>query len=130
MLEDPNLKELLELIRGWNVIHFAGQRALIFDAASRSSLLNRPKNFGKDALTGPSAAMGISTGRRLAETMKHKFKWHSNEGVAKASVHARIYACRGVLCLDPNGPIKLVLKAVPGWCPMVAEQHLLLKALG
>ncbi|HEY5038881.1 MAG TPA: XylR N-terminal domain-containing protein, partial [bacterium] len=94
-VEDIALKELLELNPDGGMVHFAGQRGLIFDAVShwllRKELID---NLGEETARGILSRYGYIHGRHLAETLKNKFKWDSEEDWQKAG--ARILALQGL----------------------------------
>jgi two-component system response regulator HydG len=125
-VEDLELKEFLELNPVGGTAHSSGQRALIFDAVShwllRKELID---NLGEKTAQGLLARYGYIHGRRLAKTIKNKFKWDSDEDWQKAGV--RIYALQGLFTLDsdvssPFGPEGGTLRD-----SYEAEQNLLLR---
>jgi len=125
-VEDLNLKELLELDPKAGTVHFAGQRALIFDAVSQGLLRKElVESFGERTARGILSRYGYIHGRRLAETMKTKFKWESDEDWRKAG--ARIFALQGLFMLDPNGPVAFGSEGGSWLVSYEAEQHVLLK---
>jgi DNA-binding NtrC family response regulator len=125
-VEDLDLKELLELNPGGGMVHFAGQRALIFDAVAHGLLRKELiDSFGERVARGILSRYGYIHGRRLAETMKNKFKWDSEEDWQKAG--ARIYALQGLFMLDPDGPIAFGPEGGTWLVSYEAEQHVLLK---
>src|SRR6185503_2060479 len=83
------------------------------------------ETFGERTAHGILSRYGYIHGRRLAETMKHKFKWSSNEEWQRAG--ARIYALQGLFMLDPNGPIAFGPEGGTWLVSYEAEQQLLLK---
>src|ERR1019366_7058429 len=86
-VEDLDLKDLLELSPCDNgscqcdgTVHFAGRRALIFDAVSHGVLRKELiDSYGERAARGILSRYGFINGTRLAETLKNKFKWDSDE---------------------------------------------------
>ncbi|HEY5040114.1 MAG TPA: sigma-54-dependent Fis family transcriptional regulator, partial [bacterium] len=125
-VEDLDLKELLELDPKAGTVHFAGQRALIFDAVSQGLLRKElVESFGERTARGILSRYGYIHGRRLAETMKTKFKWESDEDWRKAG--ARIFALQGLFMLDPNGPVAFGSEGGSWLVSYEAEQHVLLK---
>ncbi len=125
-VEDLNLKELLELDPAGGMVHFAGQRALIFDAVSHGLLRKELiDSFGERVARGILSRYGYIHGRRLAETMKNKYRWHSDDEWRRAG--ARIYALQGLFMLDPNGPIAFGPEGGSWLVSYEAEQHILLK---
>ena len=125
-VEDLDLKELLELDPGGGMIHFAGPRALIFDAVAqgllRSELID---TFGERTARGILSRYGYIHGRRLAVAMKTKFKWDSEGDWRRAG--AKILALQGLFMLDPEGPDTFSLEGGSWRVSYEAEQHLLLK---
>ncbi|HEY5039828.1 MAG TPA: XylR N-terminal domain-containing protein, partial [bacterium] len=125
-VEDLNLKELLELDPKAGTVHFAGQRALIFDAVSQGLLRKElVESFGESTARGILSRYGYIHGRRLAETMKNKFDWNSDEDWQRAG--ARIFALQGLFALDPNGPKVFGPEGGSWLVSYEAEQQLLLK---
>jgi transcriptional regulator with PAS, ATPase and Fis domain len=125
-VEDLDLKELLELDPHGGMVHFAGQRALIFDAVSQGLLRKElVDSFGERVARGILSRYGYIHGRRLAETMKNKFKWDSDEDWKKAG--ARIYALQGLFMMDPNGPIAFGPEGGSWLVSYEAEQQVLHK---
>jgi len=123
---DLDLKELLELNPHGGMVHFAGQRALIFDAVAHGLLRKELiDSFGERVARGILSRYGYIHGRRLAETMKNKYKWDSDEEWQKAG--ARIFALQGLFMLDPDGPIAFGSEGGTWLVSYEAEQHVLLK---
>ena len=123
-VEDLDLKELLELDPAGGKIHFAGQRALIFDAVSQGLLRKELiESYGERTARGILSRYGYIHGRRLAEAMKSKFKWDSDEDWRKAG--ARILALQGLFMLDPNSPETFSPEGGTWRVSYEAEQHLL-----
>jgi two-component system response regulator HydG len=99
--EDLDLKEILELDPDNGTIHFAGQRAVICDAVSHRLLREElTDSFGETTSRGILSRFAYIQGRRMAEALKSKFKWESEEDWHKAG--ARILALQGRFMLDPN----------------------------
>ena len=99
--EDLNLKELLELNPDRGMVHFLGQRALIFDAVTQGLLRKELiDTYGEQTARGILSRFGYIHGRRLAEVMKTKFDWDNEEEWRMAG--ARIYALLGLFMLDPE----------------------------
>ncbi len=125
-VEDLDLKRTFGIEPGGGMVHFAGQRALIFDAVSHGLLRKELiDSFGERTARGILSRYGYIHGRRLAETMKNKFKWDSDEEWQKAG--ARIYALQGLFMLDPDGPIAFGPEGGTWRVSYEAEQHVLLK---
>lgn len=123
---DLDLKELLELNPDGGVVQFAGQRALIFDAVSHGLLRKELiETFGERTARGILSRYGYVHGWRLAETLKDKFKWDSNEERQKAG--AKIFALQGLFKLDPDGPGSFGTEGGTWHASYEVEQQLLLK---
>jgi DNA-binding NtrC family response regulator/predicted hydrocarbon binding protein len=123
-VEDLDLKELLELDPAGGKVRFAGQRALIFDAVSQGLLRKELiESYGERTARGILGRYGYIHGRRLAETLKNKFKWDTEEDWKKAG--ARIYALQGLFMQDPDGPVTLSPEGGTWRVSYEAEQHLL-----
>jgi two-component system, NtrC family, response regulator HydG len=124
--EDLDLKELLELDPDGGMVHFAGQRALIFDAVAQGLLRKELIDaFGERTARGILSRFGYIHGRRLAVALKSKFKWDTQEEWQKAG--ARILALQGLFMLDPNSPDSFGPQGGTWRVSYEAEQHLLLK---
>ena len=125
-VEDLDLKELLELDPGGGMVHFAGQRALIFDAVAQGLLRKELIDaFGERTARGILSRFGYIHGRRLAVALKTKFKWDTQEEWQKAG--ARILALQGLFMLDPNIPDAFGPEGGTWRVSYEAEQHILLK---
>jgi DNA-binding NtrC family response regulator/predicted hydrocarbon binding protein len=123
-VDDLDLKELLEVDPAGGKIRFAGQRALIFDAVSQGLLRKELiGTYGERTARGILSRYGYIHGRRLAETLKNKFKWDTEEDWQKAG--AKIYALQGLFMQDPDGPISLGPEGGTWRVSYEAEQHLL-----
>ena len=123
-VEDLDLKELLEVDPAGGKIRFAGQRALIFDVVSQGLLRKELiGTYGERTARGILSRYGYIHGRRLAETLKNKFKWDTEEDWQKAG--AKIYALQGLFMQDPDGPISLGPEGGTWRVSYEAEQHLL-----
>src|ERR1022692_3735013 len=124
--EDLNLKELLELNPDRGMVHFLGQRALIFDAVAQGLLRKELiDTYGERTARGILSRYGYIHGRRLAVALKSKFKWESPEDWQKAG--ARILALQGLFMLDPDSKDVFGPEGGTWRVSYEAEQHLLLK---
>ena len=124
-VEDLDLKELLELDPNEGMVHFAGQRALIFDAVSHGLLRKELiDNYGERTTRGILSRYGYIHGWRLAENLKNKFKWDSDGEWRKAGT--RIYALQGLLTLDPEDPLAFRPEGVTWLSSFEVEQQILL----
>jgi two-component system, NtrC family, response regulator HydG len=125
-VEDLDLKELLELDPGGGMVHFAGQRALIFDAVSQGLLRKELiDSYGERIARGILSRFGYIHGRRLAETLKNKFKWDSELDYQRAGCW--IYALQGLFMLAPSNSSTFGIEGGTWRVSYEAEQHLLLK---
>lgn len=123
-VEALDLKELLELDPGGGLIHFAGQRALIFDAVAQGLLRKELiDTFGIRVARGILSRFGYVHGRRLAEAMKTRFKWDSDEDWQRAG--ARIYALQGLFLLEPGSTASFGPEGGTWRVSYEAEQHIL-----
>jgi len=119
-----DLKELLELDPGGGLIHFAGQRALIFDAVAQGLLRKELiDTFGIRVARGILSRFGYVHGRRLAEAIKTRFKWDSDEDWQRAG--ARIYALQGLFLLEPGTTASFGPEGGTWRVSYEAEQHIL-----
>ena len=79
-VEDLSIDELVELDPEDGVIRFAGQRALLLDAAAMGLLRKYlVENFGLTAARTVLTQFGFAHGWRMAEAMQAEFKWDSDE---------------------------------------------------
>ena len=102
-VDDLNIKELLELGSGGGLIRFAGQRALLIDAAALGSLRNELiDKLGATVARVVLTRFGFVHGWRMAESMRDQFKWETAEEWAHAGV--RIQMLEGMFRLDPANP--------------------------
>ncbi len=124
-IENLDINELLELSPKRGIVHFAGQRALIFDAVTHGMLRNElVDSFGERTARGILTRYGYIHGRRLAETLKDKYKWVNQEEWQKAG--ARIYALLGLSLLDSDSPTTFSSEGGTFHVSYEAEQHLIL----
>ncbi len=125
-VEDLDLKELLELDPGGGMVHFAGQRALIIDAVAQGLLRKELiESFGERTAHGILSRFGYIHGRRLAASLKAKFKWDSEEDWQNAGT--RILALQGLFMLNPDSPDAFGPEGGTWQVSYEAEQHILLK---
>jgi DNA-binding NtrC family response regulator len=123
-VEDLDLKELLELNPGGGLVHFAGERALIFNAVAQGLLRKELiDTFGVRVARGILSRFGYVHGRRMAEAMRSQFKWDSDEEWRLAG--ARIYALQGLFMLEPGSPAPFASEGGTWHVSYEAEQHLL-----
>jgi DNA-binding NtrC family response regulator len=120
-----DLKELLELNPDGGMVHFSGQRALIYDAVTQGLLRKELiDTYGERTARGILSRSAYIHGRRLAEVMKTKFDWDSEEEWQKAG--ARIYSLLGLFMLDPESKPTFSPQGGTFKVSYEAEQHLLL----
>src|SRR5688572_13693803 len=123
-VEALDLKELLQLDPGGGLVHFAGQRALIFDAVAQGLLRKELiDTFGIRVARGILSRFGYVHGRRMAEAMRSQFQWDSDEDWRRAG--ARIYALQGLFRLEPGAPESFTAGGGTWHVSYEAEQHLL-----
>ncbi|MBI3857141.1 MAG: sigma-54-dependent Fis family transcriptional regulator [Planctomycetes bacterium] len=123
-VEALDLKELLELDPGGGLIHFAGQRALIIDAVAQGLLRKELiDTFGVRVARGILSRFGYVHGRRMAEAMKARFKWDSDDDWRRAG--ARIYALQGLFMLEPGSSASFGPEGGIWQVSYEAEQHIL-----
>jgi DNA-binding NtrC family response regulator/predicted hydrocarbon binding protein len=123
-VEALDLKELLELDPGGGLVHFAGQRALIFDAVAQGLLRKELiDTFGVRVARGILSRFGYVHGRRMAEAMRSQFKWDSDDDWRRAG--ARIYALQGLFMLEPETAASFGPEGGTWRVSYEAEQHIL-----
>jgi len=123
-VEALDLKELLELDPSGGLIHFAGQRTLLFDAVAQGLLRKELLDtFGVRVARGILSRFGYVHGRRLAEAMRTRFKWDSDEDWQRAG--ARIYALQGLFMLEPGSNAAFGPEGGTWRVSYEAEQHIL-----
>jgi predicted hydrocarbon binding protein/MoxR-like ATPase len=102
--EDLDLNEIVELDPGGGTFRVVGQRVLVFDAVSHGNFRKKLiDSIGERTARGILNRHGYIRGRRLAEILKNKFKWDSDEDWQKAG--ARLYALQGLFMLESDDPI-------------------------
>jgi len=123
-VESLDLKELLELDPAGGLVHFAGQRALIFDAVAQGLLRKELiDTFGIRVARGILSRFGYVHGRRMAEAMKTKFHWDSDDDWRRAG--AKIYALQGLFMLEPGSAAAFGPEGGTWRVSYEAEQHIL-----
>ncbi len=124
--EDLDLKKLLEFEPDGGMLRFAGQRALIFDAASHGLLRKELiDTYGERAARGILSRYGYIHGRNLAETLRNKFHWENDEDWRKAG--PRVMALQGLFTLEPKSTGDLGTGGGTWRASYEAEQHLRFK---
>jgi transcriptional regulator with AAA-type ATPase domain/predicted hydrocarbon binding protein len=121
--EDLDIDTLLAADDRVGALHFAGQRAVIVDAAAlgalRRELLTALGTAGARALLG---RFGHVQGWRAAEAMRSRFEWDSEHAIRDAG--GRVGILQGMLRLAPGtGPMTPEGATVDD--SYEAEQHLL-----
>ncbi|HWO25014.1 MAG TPA: sigma-54-dependent Fis family transcriptional regulator [Kofleriaceae bacterium] len=117
-------EELLELDPDAGVIRFAGQRALLLDAVAMGLLRKYlVENFGVTAARTVLTQFGFAHGWRMAEAMKSKFTWESDDEWRRAG--PRIYTLEGLFRVEPGGDGPLSRHGAMLVASYEAEQHLL-----
>ena len=101
-LNDLDLRELFAFDPQGGVMHFAGERAVIFDALAlgllRKTLI---ETVGTDAARGIMTRFGYVHGRRTAENMKTAVPWDSDEDWRLAG--GRLHKLQGLVVPAPVG---------------------------
>jgi two-component system response regulator HydG len=98
-VEDLDLKELLELDTDNGTVNFAGERAMICDTVSHGLLRKElTDSFGERTAQGIVSRFGYIQGRRMAEALKSKFKWDSEDDWQKAGT--RILTLQGLVQVE------------------------------
>jgi len=124
--EDLDMKELLEIKPEEGVVRFAGQRAVICDALSHGLLRKElVDSFGERTAQGIMSRFGYIQGRRMAMTLKSKFKWDDEKDWRRAG--ARILSFQGLFLLDPDSLDIFGPEGGTWRVSYEAEQQLLLK---
>jgi len=122
--DDLDHEELLELDPEGGVIRFAGQRALLLDAVAMGVLRKYlVENFGLTAARTLLTQFGFAHGWRMAEAMRAKFKWDSDEDWRRAGT--RIHALEGLFRVEPGSKGPLSREGVVLVASYEAEQHVL-----
>ncbi len=122
--EDLAHDELLELDPDGGLIRFAGERALLIDAVAMGLLRKYlVENFGLNAARAVLTQFGFAHGWRMAEAMREKFVWESDDEWRLAG--PRIHVLEGLFRFEAGGNDPLA----PGGSRLgesyEAEQHLL-----
>src|SRR4029078_13655505 len=101
-VSDLHHEELLDLDPDGGVIRFAGQRALLLDAAAMGLLRKYlVENFGLTAARTVLTQFGFAHGWRMAEAMQTEFKWDSDDEGRRAGT--RIHALEGLFRVEVGG---------------------------
>ncbi len=97
---DLDLRELLELAPDGGVLRFAGQRALLLDAAALG-LLRREliDTLGGVAARGILTRFGFAHGWRTAESLQSAFPWDDPAEWRRAG--GRMHALQGLVVVEP-----------------------------
>jgi two-component system response regulator HydG len=121
--EDLELHALLAADVQSGVVRFAGERALIVDAAAMGALRrDLLAALGQDAAAALLHRFGRAQGTRAAEAMQGRFAWDSPVDLREAG--GRLGILQGLLRLAPGtGPLAPGGATVPA--SYEAEQHLL-----
>jgi two-component system response regulator HydG len=119
-----DLKELLDLDPTGGLVHFAGQRALIFDAVAQGLLRKELiDTFGLRVARGILSRFGYVHGRRMAEAMRAQFTWDREEDWRRAG--ARLCALQGLFLLEPGSTASFETEGGTWRVSYEAEQHLI-----
>ncbi|HBP22354.1 MAG TPA: sigma-54-dependent Fis family transcriptional regulator, partial [Planctomycetes bacterium] len=97
--EDLDLRELLEFQPEGGLLHFAGQRALLFDAAAlgllRKELID---TLGLSGARGVLTRFGFAHGWRTAETLRRAFPWDDAGEWRRAG--GRLHTLQGLVIVE------------------------------
>lgn len=125
---DLDLRELLRFDPQGGVLHFAGQRALLFDAVALGILRRELiQQLGLSGARGVLTRFGYAHGWRTAETLKAAFPWDDESEWRRAG--GRLHTLQGLVVVE--APAR---RATSGPAPFAesvwhdsyeAEQHLL-----
>jgi two-component system response regulator HydG len=100
LMQDLDLRELLDFDPQGGVLRFAGQRALLLDAVAlgilRKLLIEGLGQAGARALL---TKFGYAHGWRTAETFKTSLPWASDDEWRRAG--ARLHALQGLVIVEP-----------------------------
>ena len=126
--QDLDLRELLEFDARGGVLHFGGQRVLLFDAVALGILRNELiQTLGEAGARSILTRFGYAHGWRTAETLKSAFPWDDESEWKRAG--GRLHTLQGLVVVDT--PDKATNGAGVPFAQSVwhdsyeAEQHLL-----
>lgn len=121
-VDELNISELLDVGSGGGLIRFAGQRALLIDAAALGSLRKElTEKIGETATRAVLTRFGFVHGWRTAESMEAQFKWETTDDWANAL--GRIHMIEGMYRLEPDSPGPLSREGLTVLDSYEAEQH-------
>ena len=125
---DLDLRELLQFEPSGGVIHFAGQRALLFDAVALGILRRELiEAVGLSGARGVLTRFGYAHGWRTAETLRREFPWDDEGEWRRAG--GRLHALQGLVLVEnvpPRAGAQPAAFAEAVWRESYeAEQHLL-----
>ena len=96
---DLDLRELLSFEPGGGVVHFGGERVLLFDTVALGILRRELiESLGIMAARGILTRFGYAHGRRTAETLRTAFAWDSEEEWRLAG--GRLHMLHGHLVIE------------------------------
>ena len=96
---DLDLRELLSFEPGGGVVHFGGERVLLFDTVALGILRRELiESLGMKAARGILTRFGYAHGRRTAETLRTAFAWDSEEEWRLAG--GRLHMLHGHLVIE------------------------------
>src|SRR5688500_8626509 len=125
---DLDLRELLHFDPKGGLIHFGGERALLFDATALGILrMELIQLLGMTAARGVLTRFGYAHGWRTAETLKTAFPWDDDSEWRRAG--GRLHTLQGLVVVEPIS--RASSTEPPAFAESVlhdsyeAEQHLL-----
>jgi DNA-binding NtrC family response regulator len=96
---DLDLRELLEFEPKGGLLHFGGQRALLFDAVALGILRRELiQTLGQTGARGILTRFGYAHGWRTAETLKGAFPWDDESEWKQAG--GRLHTLQGLVVVD------------------------------
>ncbi len=127
---DLDLRELLEFDPNGGILHFAGQRALILDAAALGVLRQELiQAFGARTARGLLTRLGFAHGWRTAESLRSAIPWDDERDWRTAG--GRLHTLQGLVIVDGIAA-EASRETPPPFAEAIwresyeAEQHLLL----
>jgi DNA-binding NtrC family response regulator len=125
---DLDLRELLSYEPKGGVIHFGGQRVLLFDAVALGLLRKELiETLGISAARGILTRLGYAHGWRTAESLRSEFPWDSEREWQRAG--GRLHMLQGMVVLEASEDA--ADEVAPAFAEAIwhesyeAEQHLL-----
>jgi DNA-binding NtrC family response regulator len=121
-IDDLKISELLEFNSEDGVVRFAGERAVIINAAANGNLRKELINqFGQTTARAILTRFGFIQGWRMADAMQDLFRWESEEDWHHAC--GRIHMLGGMYRLAPDAKASLTNGGLTLIDSYEAEQH-------